>query len=259
MIVFASESPRARAVAEVLAARSLSAARVDPEDAPLCLVLGGDGTMLRAIARHGSAPVYLGVNCGRLGFLMNDLPGAPEAVVDALIDALVRGRWEAPAFPRLAMETTDAEGKVRAANALNDVYVERELGQTCHLRVTVDGVEVVERLVCDGIIVATALGSTAYTFSAGGVAAHPRLRALHLTAICPHSPRLPPLLLPETSVVEVEVLDAERRPARAVADGVQFPGTRRVRVHGGADTVRIGFLEGHDFVGTLVRKVLRGG
>jgi NAD+ kinase len=157
------------------------------------------------------------------------------------------------------MEAVDASGAVHAALALNDVYVERERGQTCHLRVTVDGVEVVERMVCDGLIVATALGSTAYTFSAGGPAAHPLLRALHLTAICPHSPRLPPLVLPETSVVEVEVIDAERRPARVVVDGAQTGDIRRVRVRGGADAVRIAFLEGHDFIGTMVGKVLRGG
>jgi NAD+ kinase len=257
--VFASESPRAVAVAQALAARPLTAALVEPDDAPLCVVLGGDGTMLRAVQKHGDSPVYLGVNCGRLGFLMNDLPGDAEQVADQLSRVLAEGRWDAPDFPRLAMEAMDAQGRRHQARALNDVYVERELGQTCHLRVTVDGVEVVERMVCDGVIVATALGSTAYSFSAGGPAAHPRLRALHLTAICPHSPRLPPLLLPEASEVCVEVLDGERRPARAVADGVAFEGVRTVTVRGGADSVRIGFVEHHDFVGTLVRKVLRGG
>ncbi len=258
MIVFASD-----AAGDVGAALAR-----EPGPEGVCVVLGGDGTMLRAIARYGAGPVYFGVNFGRLGFLMNDpaalarAAGVPDAqALDAgMIAALVRGGgWHAPGFPRLAMEAVDAAGVVHSGRAINDVYVERERGQTCHLRVTVDGVEVVERMVCDGLIVATALGSTAYSVSAGGPAAHPLLRALHLTAICPHSPRLPPLVLPESSVVAVEVLDAERRPARVVVDGSQTGDVRRVEVRGGTDEVRIAFLEGHDFVGAMVAKVLRGG
>jgi NAD+ kinase len=257
VIVFASE-----AAGEVGAALAR-----EPGPDGVCVVLGGDGTMLRAIARHGPAWVYLGVNFGRLGFLMNDRAaiargaGAPDDApmhAEQIARVVRAGAWRATAFPRLSMEAVDGDGAQHTARALNDVYVERERGQTCHLRITVDGVEVVERMVCDGVIVATALGSTAYSVSAGGPAAHPLLHALHLTAICPHSPRLPPLVLPETSVVAVEVLDAERRPARAVVDGSQTGDVRRVVVRGGADSVRIAFLDGHDFVGTMVGKVLRG-
>ena len=95
------------------------------------------------------------------------------------------------------------------------MYVERQVGQTCHLRVTVDDVEVVGRMVCDGIVAATALGSTAYSFSAGGPAAHRCVRAIQLTAICPHTPRLAPLMLPPASRVRVEVLDRGASAARA--------------------------------------------
>jgi NAD+ kinase len=252
---FSNASARAVAVE-----RALDAAGLAPDAFPgLCLVLGGDGTMLRAIARHGPAYAYLGVNCGHLGFLMNDLPGGPEAVAGTVTRLIAEGRYTTPAFPRLRMRAVGRDGTLHGGFALNDVYVERMQGQTCHLRVTVDGVEVVRQMVCDGIVIATALGSTAYSFSAGGPAAHPLLRTLHLTAICPHSPRLHPLLLPPTSTVRVEVLDAADRPARAVADGVAYEDVEMVEIVGGADEVRLCFAEGHDFTATMIRKVLQGG
>ncbi len=253
MLVYASDSPRATAARDAFQALAL------PARPGTCVVFGGDGSMLRAIQRHGTEVAYFGVNCGRLGFLMNDLPGTPEVVARTVARLLEDGRTVAPGFPRLRMRATTRDGALHEARALNDVYVERMLGQTCHLRVTVDGVEVVRHMVSDGIIVATALGSTAYTYSAGGPAAHPLLRALTVTAICAHSPRLPPLILPETSVVRVEVLEPVRRPARAVADGVETADVLAVEIQGGADLVRLTFAEGHDFTSTLITKVLQGG
>ena len=210
MIVHANDASRARALGAALADLA------GPAD--LCLVLGGDGTMLRAIQKHGPGFVYFGVNCGHLGFLMNDFPGETAEVAAAVRDTVREGRWFAQAFPRLRMRADTEQGVVESL-ALNDVYVERQ-GQTCHLRVTVDGVEVVRKMVADGIVAATPLGSTAYSFSAGGPAAHPLVGAIHLTAICPHIPRLAPLLLPPSSTIRVEVLDPAERPARAVADGI---------------------------------------
>ena len=252
MVIFSSSAARAQALAVALAPRA------DDLPGDLCAVLGGDGTMLRAIDRHGPGLRYLGVNCGRLGFLMNDVEGPADAVAAHIVDAVRAGAVHTHAFPRLSMEAHDTDGVRHDGHALNDVYVERMLGQTCHLRVVVDGVEVVRHMVCDGIIAATALGSTAYTFSAGGPAAHPRLRAMALTAICPHTPRLHPLVLPLESVVEVEVADPARRPARAVADGKPVPNVQRVVIRGDARAVGLCFLAGHDFTATMIRKVLRG-
>ncbi len=246
MIRYASDAPRARALDAALAG-------VDgPDD--LCLVLGGDGTMLRAIQRHGPDRAYLGVNCGHLGFLMNEFAGDTQEVARAVAALVHEGRWFAQPFPRLHMRARTAEAEFEAT-ALNDVYVERQY-QTCHLRVTVDGVEVVRHMVADGIVAATPLGSTAYSFSAGGPAAHPLVRAIHLTAICPHIPKLAPLLLPPTSRIYVEVLDAEERPARAVADGIPFEDVRSVEIASSGDSVRLAFREGHDFTHTMIRKIL---
>lgn len=210
--------------------------------------------MLRAIQRHGVDHVYFGVNCGHLGFLMNDFPGPPEEVAGAVADVIRSGRYFIQSFPRLRMCARSASGTVEAS-AVNDVYVERQ-AQTCHLRVTVDGVEVVRHMVADGIVAATPLGSTAYSFSAGGPAAHPLVQAIHLTAICPHIPRLSPILLPPGAHIHVEVLDADERPARAVADGVPFEDVRQVEIRSSGDAVRLAYRQGHDFTATMIRKIL---
>lgn len=241
---YINDAPRARALEDALAGIE------GPDD--VCLVLGGDGTMLRAIQQFGTGFTYLGINCGHLGFLMNDVPmetAAAEGVVRRMVE---EGAWAAHEFPRLRAWV---EPGGREAWALNDVYVERE-GQTCHLRVTVDGVEVVDKMVADGVIAATPLGSTAYSFSAGGPAGHPRLHALHLTPICPHRPRLAPLILPANALVRIEVLDPEERPARAVADGVALPHVTTVEVSTDPEPVRIAFARHHDFTATMIRKIL---
>lgn len=224
-----------------------------PDD--LVLVLGGDGTMLHAIHDHPGHRVFLGLNCGYLGFLMNDLPA--DAAARVARETLESGRWTAHPFPRLRMRARTAGGEVEGL-AVNDVYVERQSGTTVQLRAWIDGKELASRLVCDGLIAATPLGSTAYSFSAGGSASHPLVRSVHLTAICPHAPKLAPIVLPASATVEVEVLDAARRPARVVVDGRAYGDVRSVTVAAAAsDDVSLGFFDGHDFMGTLLRKVLR--
>jgi NAD+ kinase len=233
-----------------------------PED--LCLVLGGDGTMLRTIRDLGPHYTYLGLNFGRVGFLMNDIESH-----SAVVRLLAEGRYQVHDLPRLALEAwiEPSEGpeagrrrdeRVVRALALNDVFVERMTPQSCHLRVTIDGASVVDNLVCDGIIVATALGSTAYSASAGGPACHALLDTLHVTPISPFSPRLIPIALPLTSRVSIEPLSRANRPVRAVADGIGYPQVRRLEIRNSGVGVRLAYLEGHDFTATLFRKVLLG-
>jgi NAD+ kinase len=227
----------------------------------LCLVLGGDGTMLRAIRDLGSDWTFLGLNFGRIGFLMNDVE-SPSAVRGLLAE----GRYQVHDLPRLALtvwmapaeEGPGHDERVVSALALNDVFAERMTAQSCHLRVAIDNNIVVDPLVCDGLIVATALGSTAYSLSAGGPACHALLQSLHITPICAFAPRLLPIALPLTSRVEIEPLDPDHRPVRAVADGIGYPQVRRMRVENSGVDVKLAFLEGHDFTATLFRKVLLG-
>ena len=224
-----------------------------PDD--LGLVLGGDGTMLQAIHARGAGHTWLGLNFGNLGFLMNDVPA--EHGVDYVRSRLASRAWQTHGFFRLGMVAETAEGPITGL-AVNDVYVERQTGHTCHLRVWVDDHVLAERLTCDGIIVATPLGSTAYSFSAGGSASHPLTRSLHLTAICPHAPKLAPIVLPESASVRIEVLDPQRRPARAVVDGVAREDVRQVVVAARpGEDVSLAFFDGHDFTRTLLGKVLR--
>lgn len=227
--------------------------QLDPESLPadLTLVLGGDGFLLRCLRQSGHDTTWLGVNCGRLGFMLND----PQPL-EVLVESLTRARYAVTTIPRLRLKANRAEGKPIEDLAINDVYLERQSGQTAHLRVSVDGTRVVDRLVCDGVVASTAMGSTAYALAAGGVACHSSLQLIQLVAINPHAPRLPPIALRRDAVIEVEVLDGHRRPVRAVADGHEHPAVRQVEIRDADSDIRLAFFEGHDPTATMVRKML---
>ena len=123
---FLSRSPRAAEVDEAFAAAGADE-RV-PSD--LVLVLGGDGTLLRAVHHHGPKVAYLGVNCGNLGFLMNDVVGTPAEVAETVLAALDAEAWVRQPFPRLAVRSHLLGETVVDDLALNDVYIERRSGQT---------------------------------------------------------------------------------------------------------------------------------
>jgi len=237
--------------AEQLAQR-LASDLGDWDDPDVQLVLGGDGFMLQTLAQLPADQTVLGLNAGRIGFLMNDT-GSWEAV----LDKLRRRAWSVYTFPTLQAELSLTDGSTQTIRAVNDVAIERSTGQTAHLALGVDGRRVVDRLVADGLVVSTALGSTAYTFSAGGSAAHPTLPLLAVTAVCPHHPRLAPFLLPEQAEVTIAVHDSHRRPVRAVADGHATDEILRVQIRTGPDRVRLAWLEGHDHTARIVAKILR--
>jgi NAD+ kinase len=220
-------------------------------DLPVELVIGGDGHMLHTVASHGTGATYLGLNAGHLGFLLNDVTDW-----DVVVDQLRRGAFTTYSFPMLRSEVTFADGHTELTQAVNDFAIERSTGQTAHLQVDIDGRRVVDRLVADGLVFATALGSTGYTFSAGGPACHPTLHTLTMTAICPHHPRLAPIVLPHQSEAAVRVLHPEKRPVRAVTDGRTRDDVVALRVGLGAEQVKLAWLEGHDFTTRMVRKIL---
>jgi len=220
----------------------------------LCVVVGGDGWMLETIRNVGPGKTFLGINAGRTGFLLNDAEN-----VQTVASALKAGHWRVWEFPRLTMQCwpDGKEATMRHDTAVNDIYLERMSGQTAHLRVEIDGLQVVERLVCDGLVTSTALGSTAYHFSSSGHACHPAVRAIHLTPICAHAPRLAPLTLPPDSVIRVQVLHSDKRPVRAVSDGVDHGPVRSLEVRRDEQGIQLAFLKGHDFTGALFRKILK--
>lgn len=215
------------------------------------VVIGGDGFLLHTINELGHDRTYLGLNAGRVGFLLNDVVDWKETA-----DQLRSGAWKVTAFPLLEARCIDIDGNEIIERAVNDVYLERASGQTARLGLSVDGSRVVETLVADGVIVSTALGSTAYNFSAGGPACHPTLRILTVTPICPHLPRLSPFALPVGSRIDVTIQNHEHRPVRAVADGRNLAKVVRVSLGVAPAQLALAHLQGHDFTSRMVEKIL---
>jgi NAD+ kinase len=196
----------------------------DPEEADVIVALGGDGFMLQTLHTTMSTgkPVY-GMNRGSVGFLMNrydtkDLP--------ARIDGAVEN-----AFRPLEMVTGDASGQERRALAINEVYVFRQSYQAAKLRVSIDGRVRLEELICDGLLLATPAGSTAYNLSAHGPILPLEAPLLALTPVSAFRPRRwRGALLPNKVTVEIEVLEAEKRPVNAVADNTEVKSVTAVRI-----------------------------
>ena len=249
MIVFDERNPRARAMRDGLL-RHLPDGWAPPEG--VVIVLGGDGFLLRTVARHGHGHAYLGLNAGHVGFLLND-----GTDVGGVADALVAGQFRSHAFPVLDAELELAQGTTSMVRAVNDLYLERMSGQAARLTLSINDIVAVEELVADGLIFATALGSTAYTFSAGGLPCHPALRTLQVTPICPHQPRLTPFALPPTARASVKVVHHQWRPVRAVIDGRAIDHVVGMRIGLSEHSVHLCYLDDHDFMRQMLTKVLR--
>jgi len=184
------------------------------QDADVVVCLGGDGFMLETLHRimsgHASTPVY-GMNCGSVGFLMNafaedDLPAR-------------LGRAQAAVLHPLRMHAVTQTGAVEEALALNEVSLLRQLRQAAKIRITVDGRIRLPELVCDGVLVSTPAGSTAYNLSAHGPIVPLSANLLPLTPISAFRPRRwRGALLPSTADVLFEILELDKRPVAAVAD-----------------------------------------
>lgn len=174
--------------------------------------LGGDGFMLETLHRFllRDVPVY-GMNCGSVGFLMNGFD--EEALPERLAHA------QAAQLHPLRMTAITSAGAVHEALALNEVSLLRELRQAAKIRITVDGHVRVPELICDGVLVSTPAGSTAYNLSAHGPIVPLSANLLPLTPISAFRPRRwRGALLPSSAEVLFEVLEGEKRPVAAVAD-----------------------------------------
>ncbi len=207
--VVASRSPDAQqALAEITSLHKVC----DPEDADVIVALGGDGFMLETQHRylnHGK-PIY-GMNRGTVGFLMN------EFRVDNIIERLaVAHRSE---LHPLRMTTENGFGGRQEALAINEVSLLRQTRQAAKIRVSIDGVTRVPELVCDGVLVSTPAGSTAYNLSAHGPIIPLGSNILALTPISAFRPRRwRGALLPHEAKVTLEINDLQKRPVSAVAD-----------------------------------------
>lgn len=184
------------------------------EEADVIVALGGDGHMLDTLRRRlkDKKPVY-GMHRGTVGFLMNEFTEAdlPERVAKA-----------EPIRVRPLVAKCETAAGIVEERAFNEVSLFRQTGQTARLRICIDGAERLQELSCDGVLVATPAGSTAYNFSAHGPILPINSRLLALTPISAFRPRRwRGALLPHRSLVRVEVLEADRRPVSATADNVE--------------------------------------
>jgi len=184
-------------------------------EAQVIVALGGDGFMLETLHGHlgSDRPIY-GMNQGSLGFLMNDYE---EDDLLTRINAAER----AVIYP-VVMRAIDTAGNEHRALAINEVYLLRQTRQAAKLAVFIDDKMRMPELVCDGVLVSTPAGSTAYNLSAHGPIIPIDGRVLALTPISAFRPRRwRGALLPHTARVKFEVLEAEKRPVSAVADNVE--------------------------------------
>jgi len=205
----ASETEVAQAALGRLVARYGSVA---PEAAGVIVALGGDGFMLTTLhdTQGLGLPVY-GMNCGTIGFLMNEY--AEDGLQERLSSAVEEG------INPLSMRATGTDGRIVTALAINEVSLLRAGPQAAKLRITVDGIERLEELVCDGALVCTPAGSTAYNYSAHGPILPIGTEVLALTAMAAFRPRRwRGALLPITATVRFDVLDPDKRPVMADAD-----------------------------------------
>ncbi|MEM6635483.1 MAG: NAD kinase [Pseudomonadota bacterium] len=220
-----------------------------PEDAEIIVALGGDGFMLETLhdTQHLGVAVY-GMNCGTIGFLMN------EYSTDDLAKRL--GEAAVEIINPLSMIATSADGREHNALAINEVSLLRQGPQAAKLRVSVDGLVRLEELVCDGALVATPAGSTAYNYSAHGPVLPIGSDVLALTAVAPFRPRRwRGALLNKSARVTLEVLNPEKRPVMADADGKSVRDVVRVEITS-EPTVshRILFDPGHGLEERLIRE-----
>ncbi len=196
-----------------------------PEHAEVIVALGGDGFMLETLHRYRqlNRAIY-GMNRGTVGFLMNGF----EA--DDLPARLARAA--AVVLHPLRMTATTVDGKTHDAIAFNEVSVLRQTRQAAKLKITVDGRVRIEDLVCDGALVCTAAGSTAYNLSAHGPILPMGANVMALTAISAFRPRRwRGAILPATARVRLDINEHGKRPVSAVADFTEVRDVVRVEVN----------------------------
>jgi NAD+ kinase len=234
---------------EALARLTRRLGQVPVEEAEVIVALGGDGLMLSTLqwAEARKLPVY-GMNRGTVGFLMNQY--SDEQLVERLEAA------EPAVINPLGMRAERENGDVVRALAINEVSLIRAGPQAAKLRILIDGRERMAELVCDGVLVATPAGSTAYNYSAHGPILPIRAEVLALTPMAAFRPRRwRGAILPKQAQVAFEVMEADKRPVSAAADAVEVRDVVRIEVASVPEIQhRILFDPGHGLEERLIRE-----
>ena len=232
-----SRAPGAMEAADILVKRY---GNYPPEEADAVVALGGDGLMLQTLHRmiQSELPIY-GMNRGSIGFLMNAYSE------DRLFERLNEARINV--IHPLSMIVVDCENKAHEALAINEVSLYRQRYQAAKIRISVNGMVRLSEMICDGVILATPAGSTAYNLSADGPILPIHAPLLALTPISPFRPRRwRGALISNRSLVKMEVLEAEKRPVSAVADHTEIRCVKTVIVKEIAEiSLKLMFDRGH--------------
>ncbi len=249
----------AAAIDHAAAAAETALLRVPEEElgrrADLMIAVGGDGTLLYAaglVARHG-VPL-LGINRGRLGFLTDVMPQDMFGCVDAALE----GRLEADQRPLLAACLRQAGGAVARALALTDVVLQKlATGRMLDFETRVGG-RYVNTHAGDGIVVASATGSTAYALSCGGPIIEPHLDALVMAPICPHTLSDRPIVVSARARIEIELLPRPDTRAQVTCDGAILgeisPGDR-LQIEPAGERITLLHPAGYDYYRLLRSKL----
>ena len=221
----------------------------DLKTADYIVALGGDGFMLQTLhlCQNFRAAVY-GMNRGTIGFMMNAYE--TEALPSRLANA------EQQIINPLIMKATLVDGKVETALAINEVSLLRAGPQAAKLQIWVDDRQRMGELVCDGVLVATPAGSTAYNYSAHGPILPIGADVLAMTALNAYRPRRwRGALLPKTAVVRIDVIDNDKRPVMADADSISFKNVKKVEISSDITVQhRILFNQGHGLDERLIQE-----
>ncbi len=226
LAIVAGPSEAARATLADLQARYGTAT---PAEADVIVALGGDGFMLQTLHDFmgKGLPIY-GMNQGTVGFLMN------EYNADGLVERIDRA--DLTTLHPLRMRARNAAGAERQALAVNEVSLLRQTRQAAKVRISIDGKVRIPELICDGAMVSTPAGSTAYNLSAHGPIVPLGADILALTPISAFRPRRwRGALLPRQSQVRFEILEGDKRPVSAVADATEVRDVLEVIVHEARD------------------------
>ncbi len=206
----------------------------------LFLVLGGDGSMIHFAAHFNDLGIpFYGINYGNVGFMLNSPGEHPEQHVQNIAE----GSYIMQEFPVLRVRATDLKGTIHEGWGLNDIYLQRMTPQSCRVDIRLNGTPLnINPLLCDGVIVATPLGSTAYHYNVTGSMVAINAPVIALTPVaaqrtCPVSS----LLLPTDTTVQFDILEPEKRRVQVVSDGQSHGDLTHAVIWASAQKVRLCF------------------
>lgn len=223
---------------------------VNLEDKPdIIIVLGGDGFMLHSLHHlmHLNIPLY-GMNVGHIGFLMNNF---------SLENLLIRiENAKITSINPLEMRAIQADHLEHTRVAINEIYLLRDTNQAARINIYINDILQINGMVCDGVLVSTAAGSTAYNLSAGGPVIPLEADLLALTPLNPFRPRRwRGALLPSSARIKFEILEPEKRFTNAVADFYEVKHIVNVEIKKAEDKkIDLLFDEGHSLEERIIRE-----